>query len=277
MIKFPFLIVIIVISLHLSTGAKASSPFDKEYEDNFSDTLFGYTTPTFSYLNFKSSEYFKINLGHLWAEKIYLSFFEFQLLGNNFFAKSSEDQKSYVNTSYFSFVKLGRLWVWDKVRFFADFHFGALQLNQVRELSNTELNNYYSEEPVLAGGISWGIKWLPRNWIIKFEQTISQTQKNTISNSTFQVDYQFSQNWLAGIIAESVERTIDNCSEETSPEDQTNCTYIFSLNYTAAYLGYRFYKEYWFLLGFGVSSLRLGLESELFKDNLGATIYLSLR
>ncbi len=262
-------LVLLLCSIPSATSAK--SPLDIDNDVYFKDTLLGYSTPAFTYIRFADSEFVKFNPGYFWMDDIYFTVLDTNILGNDFFSSKDKNEHIYVNTLYTSFLKVGTMWAWKDLRLYAEVHAGLLYTNYIRELE--DVNNDLKVETVPVGGASGGVRYRYGDWTLKIEVTAVSTKENELFLFSGELFYKFSRNWMAGFTFEQAQRSVNLCEDTNDPQ----CQYIMNLNYGALYVGWKCYREYWLLLGFGSSNLELGYKDDLIRKTMGGSLYISIK
>ena len=263
--------IIVLFSVLCIPTARGKSPLDIDHEIYFKVTQLGYATPSVTYIRFADSEFVKFNPGYFWMDDIYLTIFDTNILGNDFFSSKDRNDHIYINTLYTSIVKIGGLWEWKNLRFYAELYTGILYTNYIRELQ--DVNSDLKVETVGAGGAGGGLRYKYGNWTLKTEISAASTKENEIVLFAAEIFYKFSEKWMMGFTFERAQRNVNLCEDTQDPQ----CQYIMNLNYGALYVGWKCYKEYWLLLGFGGSNLELGYKDDLIRKTLGGSLYISFK
>ncbi len=240
---FIKLFIILFISINIY-----SSPFVKNRNNiYFEKSKFGYSNPSFIYLNIDETDYANFVPGYFWYKNWFASSLETTVMGNNLAPwKNGENN---VDSFSFQILNLGYLFDYKYIDFFISIGDGLINiydsslidenLAQKKKgtfnIFTTSLGvwfnwNFYSLKIILSGGTTGNIEGM--------------------SKFIFDTNYQLFDNWKFGLLVEAASRSFEICSDV----EDDSCSFEYSLTQSSIYFSYNFYKNYWLLSGIVIGS-----------------------
>jgi len=225
-----------------------SFPFVKNKDEiYFKESNFGYSNPSLFYLNVDEIDYANLSFGYLWYKNYYFSSFETTIMGNNLAPWKDGNQN--IDSVAVQILNAGYLFDFKYIDFFVSLSGGLLNINKssflTEEIKQSNRGYYFTTN------ISMGIFSNFKKFSIKFAAT--QEKAGAIEGLTtilFDFNYKIFNKIKIGTFYQAAIRSFELCSDLQSDK----CDYHFLLSQISLYLSYNFTKDYWFLLGFVVSS-----------------------
>ncbi|MBN2693725.1 hypothetical protein JXR93_03600 [bacterium] len=239
--------IIFLILSFLITNSLYSFPFVKNREGiYFENSSFGYSTPSFFYLNIDEIDYSNLSLGYFWYNNWYVSSGEITILGNNL--APWKDGDSNIDSTLLNIAEIGYYFDNKYIDFFISFGGGIIKIYDTKYLDDTISQTKKGLFSIINVSLGFLINW--RSLTFKIAASGGTTGEfEGISKFIFDLNYHVFNNWKIGFLAESAGRSFEICTG-----DESSCKFEFTLIQSSLYISYNFYKNYWILTGFVIDS-----------------------